>query len=138
MPVSYRILPARGLVFVRFEGRITVDEAGAAFAAFTRDPDRGPVHKHLLDFSGVTGWTADFPGLMRLHAGQLDVLRDAHQEILYVYHAPEGPARPLARVLLPSWEEVPGVVALLQDTEAGALDLLGQPETSFAVLLQDV
>lgn len=137
MPVSFRILPARSLVYVRFAGRITVAEAAAAFGAYAEDPARAPDHKHLLDFARVTGWAKDFPALMQLHASQLDVLLGAREEILYVYYAPPGPARPLVRLALQTWEEVPGVVALVQETEAGALELLGQPERSFAALLQN-
>jgi len=136
MPVFFRILPERGLLYVRFEGDLTVDEATQAYAEYTRHPDMRPGQKQLLDMERVTGSTPDFTALMELHARQLDVLLSAKHEILYVYYAPAGPAQALARLAIRSWDEVPGVVALLQQTEADTLHVLGQPETAIHTMLQ--
>lgn len=136
MPVSFHILPDRALAYVRFEGLITVPEAGAAFAEYAAHPDMRPDQRHLLDLSRVTGWTKDFAALLELHAAQLDVLLEATHEILYVYYAPDDPARSLAQMAVRSWDEVPGVIATLQENEAGALNILGQPETTIDALLQ--
>lgn len=137
MPVSFRILPARGLVYVRCEGEFTVSGAAEAFAAYARHPEMKPDQKHLLDLSRLTGWPRDYAGLMRLHAGQIDVFAHARHEILYVYYAPEGPGRSFARLAMRSWDDTPGVVTALQETEADALHVLGQPERTIGALLEE-
>ena len=43
----------------------------------------------------------------------------------------------MARMILRSWEDVPGVIPLLSETEADALQVLGQPEQTIDALLQE-
>ena len=72
MPIDVRILPKRGLVYVRYEGGISVPETAEAFGAYMQHPDMRPGQKQLIDLTRVTDWDRDFAGLMRLQAGKAD------------------------------------------------------------------
>lgn len=137
MSISFRILPDRGLVFVRYEGVIHFADSERAVAAYAADPEARPGQKQLVDLAAVTGWERNFPRLMRLQTAKAEVFLGSRHDLLIVYHAPSVRTRELARLTLRSWDGVPGVVPLVQETEAGALNVLGQPETSFAALSQN-
>lgn len=136
MSLSFRILPSRGLVYVRYEGRIVFSETSDVFAAYMRHPQMRPGQKQLVDLSRVTDCDRDYADLIRIQAHKADAFAGAGQEVHLVYYAPCGRSQRVARMVLRSWEDVPGVIPLLQATEAGALEVLGQPETSFDALLE--
>ncbi len=137
MPIDFRILPARGLVYVRYAGVITFPETAAAFGAYMRHPDMRPGQKQLIDLSRVTDWQKDFAGLLKLQVAKADAFVGSGHETHFVYFAPTQHTQAMARMILRSWEEVPGVIPLVQETEADALHVLGQPETSIDALLQE-
>lgn len=132
--ISFRILPSRGLVFVRYEGEVRFADTERAVAAYAADPEARPGQNQLVDLAGVTDWERDFPRLMRTQTAKAGVFLGARHDLLIVYHAPTVQTRELARFVLRSWDGVPGVIPLIQETEADALNVLGQPETSFAAL----
>lgn len=134
MSVSFRIFPNRGLVFVRYAGFARLDDTLAAFAEYARHPDCRPGQKQLVDLSGITGYEADFTKLMEIQAKKADVFAAEGVETLMVYFAPGQKLRDLAQLVMRSWEPFDSVVALIQDDEAQALELLGQPERSFDAL----
>lgn len=136
MPISFTILPARGLSYVRYEGIITFAETAQAFAAYMQHPDMRPGQKQLVDLSRVIDWQRDFPGLVKLQAGKADVFNGSFHDTLFVYYAPNPHTQMMARAILRSWEGVPGIIPVLQDTEFDALQVLGQPEPTFDALLQ--
>ena len=137
MPIDFRILPERGLVYIRYEGVITFPETAQAFGAYMQHPDMRPGQKQLIDLARVTDWEKDFSGLLKLQAEKADAFLGSGHETLFVYFAPTEPTRVMARMILRSWEDVPGVIPLLQETEADALDVLGQPEASIDAMLQN-
>ena len=134
MSVSFRIFPDRGLVFVRYDGFARLAGTLAAFAEYARHPDCHPGQKQLVDLSGITGYEADFTKLMEVQANKADVFAAEGVETLMVYFAPGQELRDLAQLVMRSWEPFDSVVALIQDDEAQALELLGQPERSFDAL----
>lgn len=136
MPVDYRILNRRGLVYVRYSGHVRFSETAQAFASYTRDPDMRPGQKQLIDLSRVTEWDRDFASLLKIQAAKADLFVAAGHETHFVYFAPTEHTQVMARMVLRSWDDVPGVIPLLQTTEADALHVLGQPEHSFEALLQ--
>lgn len=135
MAVSFHILPARGLVYVRYEGVVNITDSAAAFGAYMQDPAFRPGQKQLVDLAAATGWEADYPRLMALQAEKAGALVVPGHETLFVYHAPNQTTRAIARVILRSWDDVDTVVPLIIDKEAEALAVLGQPERRFADLL---
>ena len=137
MPVWFRILPARGLSYVRYEGVVRFAETGEAIAAYMRDPEMRPGQNQLIDLGSVTDWDRDFATLLKLQAAKADIFVGSRQETMLVYYAPTPHSQKMARMVMRSWEDIPGIIPLVQETEAGALNLLAQPETTFAEMLQN-
>ncbi|MBV7410003.1 hypothetical protein [Maritimibacter sp. DP1N21-5] len=139
MPGSYTILPERGLVYVRYEGFITLDEANTMFADYTRNPDSHPGQKQLVDLSRVTDWERDFFRLMKMQAEKAEVFLDPkNPQFMMILYAPTARTQEVGRHFVASWQGVRGIVVSLQHDEAGALAILGQPESSFDALLASV
>ncbi|HCQ67531.1 MAG TPA: hypothetical protein DIU07_21395 [Rhodobacteraceae bacterium] len=136
MAIEFRILPARGLAYVRYAGVISFPETAEAFGAYMQHPDMRPGQKQLIDLARVTDWDRDFAGLMQLQADKAGAFLGTGHEVHFVYFAPTERTQQMARMILRSWEDVPGVIPLLSETEADALQVLGQPEQTIDALLQ--
>lgn len=136
MPVSFHIFKERGLVYVRYEGFATPDESLTAFGEYAQHPDCRPGQKQIVDFSKVTGFSNDFVKLMELQANKAEVFMGHGEETLIVYLATNEMTLTMARTVEKSWEPFPSVVPIVLQNEADSLALLGQPERSFADLLQ--
>ncbi len=134
MSVSFRIFPDRGLVVIRYQGFARLDDTMAAFRDYAAHPDASPGQKQLVDLSGVTGYEMDFTKLMHIQANKADVFAADGAETLVVYLAPCRQSRDFAQLALRSWEPFDYVVALVQEDDAQALELLGQPERSLDAL----
>lgn len=136
MPVTFTILPERGLVFVRYTGFAWLDESFEAFGRYAAHPDFRPGQKQLVDLSGVTGVETDYVRLFALQARKADEFVGNGTQTLLVYYAPNPIAMELAESAVRSWEPSGAVIPLIQVDEHEALKLLGQPERSFDDLLQ--
>jgi hypothetical protein len=136
MPVSFKILSERGLVFVRYTGFADLDESFEVFGQYAAHPDFHPGQKQLLDLSGVTGVERDYVKLFAMQAHKADVFLGTGAQTLLVYYAPTPIAMDLAETILKSWEPSGAVIPLIQQDEQEALQLLGQPERSFEDLLR--
>lgn len=135
MPVTFRILTARALVYVRYDGFARLQESFEAFGAYARHPDCRPGQRQFVDLTGVTGVERDFVKIMELQAVKADVFVSPGHQTLISYFAPSEPARTLAALAMRAWEGTNGVVARIFDTEEAALAFLGQAETRVADLL---
>lgn len=136
MPVSFKILPERGLVYVRYTGFAGLDESFEVVGQYARHPDFRPGQKQLVDLSGVTGVEQDYLKFFALQARKADIFLGGAAQTLLVYYAPTPISMNLAEAVIRSWEPSGAVIPLIQEDEAEALQLLGQPERSFAELLQ--
>lgn len=136
MPVTFQILPDRGLVYVRYQGPARLDETMEAFGRYMQHPDARPWQKHLVDLSAVTDIERDYAKLMAVQARKADQFLPGKSEVLMVYYAPTRIAREIAHMVLKSWETFDAVVARVQSSERDALSLLGLPETRFSDLLE--
>ncbi len=136
MAVTFRVFPARGVVFVRYSGFVGLAESAAAFDAYAMHPDFRPGQKQLVDLSGITGWERDYVTFLAMQAHKAGVLLADNVQTLMVFHAPTPVAREFAQTVLRSWEPSGAVIPMMQETEAEALRLLDQPETRFEDLLQ--
>ena len=136
MPVSFRILSPRGLVFVRYHDHATIAETEQALDAFGSDPRARPGLSHLIDLAAITGFEHDFVGLMGMQARKASLFVDGDHASLVVYHAPKRIAREMAAPIRKSWEGLDSISVRILETEQACLDVLGQPERSFAALLQ--
>ena len=137
MAISFRIFPAKGLVYVRYSGFATLDEGFAAFGQYAHHPDFRPGQKQLVDLAEITGMEKDYVKLFALQAKKAEIfMGSGGAQTLIVYHAPTPLSYALAQQVLKSWEPTTAVIPLVQEDEAGALEILGQPERSFHELLQ--
>lgn len=135
MAVKFRIFPDRGLVVVRFEGSILIEEAMAATQAYVAHADYAPGQKQLVDLSRATSYEKDYTRFMEMQAAKADRLACAGVQTLVVYIAPTPISQEICTMYLRSWDDVDAVVPMIQHSEAEALTLLGQPETSVDMLL---
>lgn len=135
MTVCYEILEEAGLVYVRYEGFARIAETMAAFQSYLEDPGFRPGQKQLVDLSRVTGWERDYAALLEIQAKKAEGFLRGPETIL-VYYAPNPAAREMANVVQRSWEDLDAIVAVVQDSEAGALSVLGFPQTRFDELLK--
>ncbi|WP_102223725.1 hypothetical protein [Acidimangrovimonas sediminis] len=135
MSVSFTIFPRRGLVYVRYEGQVKLQETGAVFAEYARHPDWRPGQRQLVDLSGVTGFDPDYAELLKIQAQKADVFLRGATEVLLVYCAPTPATYAMAEMARRSWEGLDGVIVRAVHSEAEALHLLGQPEDSIAALM---
>ena len=130
MPLSFRILPERGLVVVRYSGFALIDDTVSATARYVVDPHYAPGQKQLVDMTALTGYEKDYVRFMEMQASKAERFSDAGVQTLVVYVAPTPVSQEVAGLFLRSWDDVPAVVPMIQRTEAEALTLLGQPERS--------
>jgi len=135
MPIDFRIIPARGLVYVRYWGLATLDESFDAFARYARHDGFRPGQKQLVDLAAVTDYETDYARLFRLQAEKADVFMPSGAQTMIVYYAPTPLSFRLATLIRQSWDDIDSVVATVLTRQDEALGVLGQPETSFAGLM---
>jgi hypothetical protein len=135
MTVTFRILPDRGLVVVRYTGHATLDETVVASNAYLEHADFALGQKQLVDLTHITGFEKDYVRFMNMQAEKAARLACAGVQSLAVYIAPTPVSRDLSAMFVRSWADTDAVVLLVQHTEAEALALLGQPEDSIDMLL---
>ncbi len=137
MPVAFRILPRSGVVYLRFEDRILIDENIQAFRAYTRHPDAHPAQKHLVDLSGVTAIEWDYVKLMQLQALKAGFFCGRGSQTLKVYYCPTKLSLSVAKMILRSWDGINTVIPIIQQHEDDALSVLGLRQGCFSNLLAD-
>lgn len=138
MPVSFDILKNHSLVYVRYSGLAEISETFQAFGAYMQHPDFRPGQKQLVDLTHITDYERDFTAIMGAQAKKAEVFLMGATETLIVYLAPNPKSYEMARMICQSWEDVEGVVPIVQQSETDALSLLGLSETSLSELLTDV
>ncbi|MBN8291378.1 hypothetical protein JI664_05345 [Rhodobacter sp. NTK016B] len=136
MPASFRILPARGLAYVRYWDFVSIDDTVRLIRDYLAHPDRSPGQKQLIDLSDVSGFEADIVRLMELQAQKAEIFRPANgSQTLLVYYAPHDEGFEMAKLIMRSWQGVTSVVSTIQRRESHALDILGLPERGMEALL---
>jgi len=135
MSVGFTFLPRRGLVYVRYEVYVHHDDTVAGLGAYSRHPDRAPGQKQLIDLAAVTGYDADYTRLLQIQAQKADLFLGQGVQPVMVSFAPTRIAREMAAVVRRSWDGLDGIVMRTAETEAEALEILGQPERSLTELL---
>lgn len=130
-------MPNSGLVYVRFEGHVLIDEIVDTFEKYARHPEATPSQKHLVDLSRVTGITWDYLKLMQLQARKAGFFCGHGGQTLKVYVCPSDLSLEVSRTILRSWEGVDTVVPLLQRHPEEALSVLGLEQERFSDLFAD-
>ena len=138
MPVDFKIFPKRGLVVVQYSGFATVNDTLTATEAYVSHPDYVAGQKQLVNMTEVTGFEKDYVRFMDMQARKTERLVRSDLQSIVVYIAPTAISRDLSAMFVRSWIDIGSVVPLVQDSEAEALALLGQPEESLDTLLATV
>ena len=136
MALEFDIIPDRGLVLVRYSGHATIDDTMAATRAYVAHPNYVAGQKQLVDLTRIDSYEKDYVRFMEMQAGKADRLANAGVQSVVVYIAPTAVAQEVAMMFTRSWDDVKNVVALVQNSEAEALEILGQPEKSIRALLE--
>lgn len=136
MAVEMQVLADRGILYLRYDGFVRVDEAMTALQDYQNHPDFNPGHKHLADFSRITGFERDYVRVFSLQADVAATLVRSGIEILLVMLAGSKPGFEMAHLVRKSWEGVSTVVPRLAENEEQALALLGQPERHISDMLK--
>ena len=134
MPVTFQILPTHGLVYVRFDGEARLGESQASMQAYRHHPDYRPGQKQLIDMSRVTGFERDFPRIIALMAEVAEIFHQPGVEMMAVYYVTNRHGRDVARLVMQSWADIPGIVTRMTEDEAAALSILGMKERTIAAL----
>jgi len=137
MPVEFKIVPERGLVVVRFSGFATVNDTMVATKDYISHPNYVAGQKQLVDMSNITDYEKDYVQFMNLQASKTERLARSGVQSLVAYIAPTEVSRDLSALFVRSWADVRSVVPLIQQSEAEALALLGQPEETLEALLEN-
>lgn len=118
-----------------YSGFITLAEAQAVVAAYAEHPASQRWMRQLCDLSAVTGVEHNFLEFLRMQAKFVEALMPIGRDLLVMFYAPTKGGQDLAHMARKSWAGLNSVIVLIQQTEAEALALLGQRETSIAELL---
>ena len=135
MAVTFRLLPQKGIVFVRYAGRTSPAEALESFTRYTQSDEFTPGQKHLIDLSGVTDLTTDYVGLIKLEAAKAFALAGHGVQTLMAYYAPTRETLEMARLSQRCWDGIDAVVPRVFQLENAALEFLGLRETCFEELM---
>jgi hypothetical protein len=135
MSISFRILNAHGLVYVRYDGLTCPVETSKAFQVFMQDPDFKPGLKHLIDLSRTTGINPDYLNMIKLQAQKVDAFMQGQGQTLVAYYAPTEVAFEVAVLASRSWEGSLRVATVVHRREAEVLEFLGIREPSIEALL---
>jgi len=138
MPVTFRLIPELGLVFVRYEGHAVIEDTAAAFADYVRSPGFAPGQKQFVDLSEVTSMKTDYADLMDLQVQKAFALVGRGVQTLIAYHAPTPETLEIARLSQRSWEGIDAVIPRVFTRRAEALAFLGIAECSFARVMARV
>ena len=128
MPLTYEILPARGIVLITYWGIAGLEESGEVFGRYTHDPDAAPGQKYLFDLSRVTGVEDDFPRFMEHQARAAPELGARVKPSMMVYYCPTPEGRRMAEMMRRTWDGLNGPPIAAIEDEAEALALVGCSE----------
>lgn len=131
-----RILPDKGLMYVRYSGAVSGAEGIAAYQSYVDHDHYKAGQKHLIDFSEMTGFANDFPQVMALQALMSDTIMSHREQTLFVFCAPTPLAQTLCHQSAAAWDHIAHVIVRVLESEEAALDVVGLPDMKFADLLE--
>ncbi|MBY6200479.1 hypothetical protein KUV65_03825 [Maritalea mobilis] len=134
MPVDYRVLPDKNLVYVRYWGVVGIEESFSSFRSYVAEPLARAGQRFLIDLSEVTGMEDDIPGLIAFQAEMAGTFLSGIAPSFILYLAPTPTAYSIARMAQRSWEGLDKPVVVILQDEAQTFDLLGLPDMSLSDL----
>lgn len=134
MSIRFKIFPDRGLVYVHYAGFLEIESSIDAFSQYQASPDHNPGQKQLVDLSDVTAFERDYPRIFEMQMKKAEVFTSSGSQTIVVYLAPTFVGLQIANLAIRSWEDVPGVVTSVVQSEQQALEILGIGELSLEEL----
>jgi hypothetical protein len=125
VPIALRVLPARGLVLIRYTGVAGIDETVAALSQHLGDPAFMACRRHLVDLRDVRDFDRDFPRFFGLQARMAEILPPAGEELRVVFVAPTAVAQAMAGRVTRSWDGQTVIPVRVFEDMRTALDNLG-------------
>jgi|LauGreDrversion4_2_1035121.scaffolds.fasta_scaffold12299_2 hypothetical protein len=135
MSTNFQIIPDRGVVLVRLNGRVLMDDCLSAAEAYARHPAARPTQPLLIDLSSVTAHETDYAKILKAMARLPDYFGRGGSERLVVFIAPSPLARRISAVVVRALLSMPGGVARIAQSESDALEILGLPERRLSELV---
>jgi hypothetical protein len=135
MPVSFQIVPERGLTIVTYSGFVTIEDSMIAAERYVAHPDFHADQKFLFDSTEVTGHEKDFVKFFQMQGKMVELFATTGRDQLVGCLAPTETAREMAVLVQRGWAPVDHLVMLIHEDEAEVLAFLGQPESSLADLI---
>ena len=136
MPSEHAVIAARNILYIRQHGVIEFHQSLAHFEGWCDSPQFRPHYHWLMDFSELTDIDPDPVPMMAFQARIAIRLPVMRHPPFFVLHAPLscGAGRVAAMNIHKAWNGLDVRLPRLSETEEEALDILGQPERSFAAL----
>ncbi len=134
MPVSFQIIPQRGLVYVTCSGHVLPSESRDAFGRYLAHPDFREGQAHLIDTAAAQGYGEIPEDQLELQARLADAMPRGPVDLVLAYYAPNRAGLEMAQAALRAWDGIPFARVLVGETEEAVLDMLGLPERRLADL----
>lgn len=138
MPLEYRILSERNVVYVRCWDYVDLDQSQASLSDYQKNPEYRIGLSQVLDLTGVTGFERNFAGIMKMQASQVEALTSSGETTYFIFVAPDALTRSMANAALKSWREIAPVVPLVLSSLQEAADVLGIAVSDLTVSPQKV
>jgi hypothetical protein len=135
MLTNFQIIPDRGVVLIRLNGRVLMDVCLSAAEVYARHPAARPTQPLLIDLTEVTSHETDYVKILKAMARLPDYLGHGGSERLVVFIAPTPLARRISAVVVRAILSMPSGVARMAQSESDALEILGLPERRLSDLV---
>ena len=113
-------------------------EVAETLERFAKEPESNDLHRHLVDFSGVTSYDENYVKIIEMQAKLAGVFVGDLTQWIFAYYAPTTVGREMANYGIRAWSGVSQVVIRMTTTESDSFDVLGLPERSIDALLEGV
>ncbi len=127
MAIHFEIFPDHGFVYVRYWGFLDIESSLRAFSEYASDHQAHPGLKQLVDLADITGFEKDYLRIFEMQMKKAELFTAGENQTIVVYYAPTSEGRKVAALASRSWEDVPGIITTIVQTEAQAFDILGLP-----------
>ncbi|CUH83206.1 hypothetical protein [Thalassovita mediterranea] len=126
------------LVFIRYEGHHTAQDADRIYDALEGTLSEAPYSKFFVDLSGVTS-SALCPDDLRHLQRRLTVCASARRQqgpspLMMAYFAPTAPAQQVGRICTGRWNLHPDFISATSHLRQDCAILLNVPEAALAEL----
>ncbi len=139
MPHLVRIFPEHNLAYIRYSGKVTIDDYAAVVQEYTSHPQFSIEQKQLIDLRYMTDVERDYARIIALQAKIAEYAIGTAPEILSIAIAPTPIAMEAVRLVYQSWDDLDTPVArkVVRDVPEAA-DLLGIPLETLNALIATV